>query len=51
MYKIPGVNQIPAELLQTEGNKVRYEINEFVNYIWKKEEMAQQLKGSTTISI
>jgi len=51
MCKIPGIDQIPAELLQAESNKIRSEINEFINSIWKKEEMPQHLKGSIIVSI
>jgi hypothetical protein len=51
MFKISGVDQIPAEQLQAEDNTIRFEINEFINSIWKKEEMPQQLKGSITASI
>jgi hypothetical protein len=30
MCKIPGVDQIPAELLQADGNTIRSKINEFI---------------------
>jgi hypothetical protein len=39
---MPGIDQIPAELLQAGCNAIRFEINTFINYIWNKEEMPQQ---------
>jgi hypothetical protein len=35
-YKSPGSDQIPAELIQTEGEILRSEIRKLMNYISKK---------------
>jgi hypothetical protein len=40
----PGIDQIPAELIQTGGEKLISEINKLVNYIWCKEELPDQWK-------
>jgi hypothetical protein len=32
-YKSPGTDQIPAELIQVEGNTLRSEINKLINCI------------------
>jgi hypothetical protein len=45
MCKIPGVDQIPAELLQTEGNKIRYEINEFIFFYSEKGRNGSTVEG------
>jgi hypothetical protein len=41
-YKSPGIDQIPAELIQAGGEALRYEIHKLINYIWNKEELTQQ---------
>jgi hypothetical protein len=46
MYKSPGTDQIPAELIQTGGNTLRSEIHKFINCIWNKEELPEQRKES-----
>jgi hypothetical protein len=45
-YKSPGSNQIPAELIQAGGEKLRSEIHELINCIWNKEELHDQWKES-----
>jgi hypothetical protein len=37
-YKTPGVDQIPAELIQSGGEKLRSEIHKLIKLIWNKEE-------------
>jgi hypothetical protein len=32
-YKSPGIDQISAELIQAQGNKLRSEIHTLINYI------------------
>jgi hypothetical protein len=51
MCKTPGVDQIPADLLQAGGNTISSEINTFINSIWNNEDMPQQWKGSVNVSI
>jgi hypothetical protein len=36
-YKSPGIDQIPAELIQAGGNTLRSEIHKLINCIWNKE--------------
>jgi hypothetical protein len=38
-YKSPGVDQIPAELIQAGGETMRSEIHKFIKFIWNKEEL------------
>jgi hypothetical protein len=43
-YKSPGVDQIPAELIQAGGETLRSEIRKLIKLIWNKEELPQQWK-------
>jgi hypothetical protein len=38
LYKSPGIDRIPAELIQVEGNILPSDIHKLINYIWNKEE-------------
>jgi len=40
-YKLPHIDEILAELIQTGGNTLRSEIHKFINSIWNKEELSQ----------
>jgi hypothetical protein len=46
-YKSPGIDQIPAELIQAGGGTLRSEIHKLIKLIWNKEELSHQLKQST----
>jgi hypothetical protein len=37
-YKSPGINEIPAELIQAGGETLHSEIPKPINFIWKEEE-------------
>jgi hypothetical protein len=50
-YKSPGVDQIPAELIQAGGETLRSEIHKIIKLIWNKEELPHQWKESTVVSI
>jgi hypothetical protein len=41
-YKSPGVDQIPAELIQAGGKKLHLEIHKLIKLIWNKEELPHQ---------
>jgi hypothetical protein len=41
-YKLPGSDQIPAELIQAEGGILRSNIHRLINYIWNKEKLPDQ---------
>jgi hypothetical protein len=45
-YKSPGVDQIPAELIQVGGRTLRSEIHKLIKLIWNKEELPHQWKES-----
>jgi hypothetical protein len=32
-YKSPGIDQIPAELIQAGGNTLRFEIHKLINFV------------------
>jgi hypothetical protein len=50
-YKSPGADQIPAELIQARGEKLRSEIRKFIKLIWNKEELPHQWKESIVVPI
>jgi hypothetical protein len=45
-YKSPGVDEIPAELIQAGGETLRSEIHKLIRLIWNKEELPHQWKES-----
>jgi hypothetical protein len=48
-YKSPGIDQILIKWIQTGGKTVRSKIHERINYIWDKEELPRQWKGSVIV--
>jgi hypothetical protein len=44
LYKLPGIDQISAELVQAEGNILRSAFHKLIHYIWNKENSPQQWK-------
>jgi hypothetical protein len=42
VYKLPGSDQIPAELIQAGDETLWSEIYELINSIWSKEELSDQ---------
>jgi hypothetical protein len=40
-YKLPGSNQILAELIQAGGETLRSEIHKLMNSAWNKEELPE----------
>jgi hypothetical protein len=46
-YRSPGVDQIPAELIEAGGGISRSEIHKLINLIWNKEKLPHQRKEST----
>jgi hypothetical protein len=50
-YKSPGIDEIPAELIQAGGNTLRSEIHKLINSVWNKEELPEQWKESIIVSI
>ncbi|KAJ4433909.1 hypothetical protein ANN_16222 [Periplaneta americana] len=50
-YKSPGIDQIPAELIQEGGSELFNEIYKLVLAIWEKEIVPDQWKESITVPI
>jgi hypothetical protein len=50
-YKSPGVDQIPAELIQAGGETLRSEIHKLITLIWNKAELPHQWKESTVVPL
>jgi hypothetical protein len=50
-YKSPGVDQIPAEMIQAGGETLRSEIHKLIKLIWNKEELPHQWKESVVVPI
>jgi hypothetical protein len=50
-YKLPGSDQILAELIQAGGETLLSGIHKLINYIWNKEEMPDQWKKSIILPI
>jgi hypothetical protein len=50
-YKPPGVDEIPAELIQAGGETLRSEIHKIIKLIWNKEELPHQWKESFVVPI
>jgi hypothetical protein len=51
IYKSPSIDQIPVELIKAEGRTICFEILEHINSTWNKEELPEQWKESTIVSI
>jgi hypothetical protein len=45
-YKSPGIDQIPAELIQAGGDTSYSMIRKLISFIWNKEELPDQWKES-----
>jgi hypothetical protein len=43
-HKLPGVNQIPKEMIKAEGRTIRSDIHKLIKSIWSKEEWAEECK-------
>jgi hypothetical protein len=50
-YKCPGVDQIPAELIQARGQTLHSEIRMLIKLMWNKEELPRQWKVSVMVPI
>jgi hypothetical protein len=49
--KSPGVDQIPAELIQSGGETLHSEFHILTKFIWNKEELPHWWQKSTVIHI
>jgi hypothetical protein len=50
-YKLPGSDQILAELFQAGGETLWSEIHKLINSAWNKEELPDQWKGSINLAV
>jgi hypothetical protein len=50
-YKSPGVDQIPAELIQAGGEALHSGIHKLIKLMWNKEELSYQWKESVVVPI
>ena len=51
IHKSPGVDQIPAELINAEGRTICLEIHKLLTSIWKKENVPEEWKESIIVRI
>jgi len=50
-YKLPGINKIMAELIESGCETLRSEIHKIINSVWNMEEFPQQWNKYTTLPI
>jgi hypothetical protein len=50
-YNSPGVDQIPAELIQAAGGTLLSGFHKLIKLIWNKEEFLHQWKESIVVPI
>jgi len=50
-HKSPGIDQIPAELIQAGGRTICLEIHKLIIPIWKKEKLPEEWKESILVPI
>jgi hypothetical protein len=50
-HKLPGIDQIPSELIKAAGKTIRSEIHKLIISIWNKEELSEDWKESIILSI
>jgi len=48
-HKLPGIDQIPAELIKAGGRTICLEIHKLITSIWKKEKLPEEWKESIII--
>jgi len=45
-HKLPGIGQIPEELIKAGGRTIRYEIHKLIISIWNKDNLPDERKKS-----
>jgi hypothetical protein len=50
-YKLPGSEEIPAELIQARGEILLSAIHKLINSVWNKVELPDQRKESIFVSV
>jgi hypothetical protein len=46
-HKLPGIDQIPAELIKARGRTIHFEIHKLINSVWNKEKLSEEWKSQT----
>ena len=41
-HRLPGIDQIPAELIKAGGRTIHIEIHKLINSIWNKEKLSEE---------
>ena len=41
-HKLPGIDQIPAEIIKAGGRTIPSEIHKLLNSVWNKEELPEE---------
>ena len=50
-HKSPGIDQVPAEMIEAGGRKFLSEIHKLINSIWNKKELTEEWKESIIVPI
>jgi hypothetical protein len=50
-HKLPGIDQIPAELIKAGGRTIHCEIREITNSVWNKEDVSEEWKESNIVPV
>jgi hypothetical protein len=50
-HKLPGIGQIPSELIKAGGKTIRSEIHELIISIWNEEELPEKWKELIIVPI
>jgi len=50
-HKLPGIDQIPSELIKAVGKTIHSEIHKLIISVWNKEELSEEWKESIIVSI
>ena len=50
-HKSPGNDQIPAKLIYAVGRTICSEIHKLINFVWNKEELPEEWKGSIIVPV
>ena len=50
-HKLPGIDEIPAELIKAGGGTICMEIHKLITFLWKKEKLPEEWKESIIVPI
>jgi hypothetical protein len=51
IHKLPGTDEIPAELIKPGGGTIYTEIHKLINSVWNKEEFHEAWKKSIIVPL